>query len=309
MARVTKEPKKNKLAIFNNAPELALIEESKATLIRNTFLPMANQLQEFEDQCNEIFARSEDGITDSLTKDAKKLRIAVGKIRIEADKKRLKENEGSQREIKARNAVCHILKWAVTEKEDKLKEIEEYHARQEQARLAALQEERVALLSEYVEDAEDRDLSGMEEDVWLAYLAAKKKDYEDVIKAEEEAERLRVEEEKKNRKEREQLEKENKRLQKLAKEQEKKEEEEREKRELAEKKLKEKEEEEQRKSEAEEAKIEAELSKRDEDKVEDLIDDLEALKTKYSFKSATNKKMYKNVGKLLEKIILYIDEE
>ena len=45
------------------------------------------------------------------------------------------------------------------------------------------------MLGEYVEDAEERDLSSMDDDVWDAYLSTKKKDYEDKIAAENKAEK------------------------------------------------------------------------------------------------------------------------
>lgn len=55
-----------------------------------------------------------------------------------------------------------------------------------------------------------------------------------------------------------------------------------------------------------EAKLEAELKKGDADKIKDLIADLEALKTKYSFKSSHNKKKYKGTGELIDKVVNYI---
>ena len=58
--------------------------------------------------------------------------------------------------------------------------------------------------------------------------------------------------------------------------------------------------------EEEEARLQAELNKGDADKVNDLIADLEVLKTKYAFKSAKNKKMYAEVGVLLDKIVGHI---
>ncbi len=48
--------------------------------------------------------------------------------------------------------------------------------------------------------------------------------------------------------------------------------------------------------------IEAELKKDDYVKVKDLLNDLESLKTKYSFKLPDNQKMYSGVGVLLDKI-------
>ena len=55
-----------------------------------------------------------------------------------------------------------------------------------------------------------------------------------------------------------------------------------------------------------EAAKEAELHKGDAAKILDLIADLEALKTKYTFKGAKNKSMYVNVGELITKTITYI---
>lgn len=71
-------------------------------------------------------------------------------------------------------------------------------------------------------------------------------------------------------------------------------------------KLKSKEDAERKAKELEEAKKQAELNKGDAAKVKDLIADLESLKAKYSFKSAKNKKMYMNVGGLLDKVVDYV---
>jgi len=51
---------------------------------------------------------------------------------------------------------------------------------------------------------------------------------------------------------------------------------------------------------------EAELKKGDSQKVIDLINDLELLKCKYQFKSLRNQKMYNDVGLLLDKVINHI---
>jgi len=50
------------------------------------------------------------------------------------------------------------------------------------------------------------------------------------------------------------------------------------------------------------AKIQADLNKGDTAKVRDLIIDLETLKTKYEFKSIKNKRLYEQVGQLLDKV-------
>tara|TARA_R110000787_G_scaffold233593_1_gene340515 strand:+ start:503 stop:1513 length:1011 start_codon:yes stop_codon:yes gene_type:complete len=54
--------------------------------------------------------------------------------------------------------------------------------------------------------------------------------------------------------------------------------------------------------------IEAELSKGDAAKLKDLIADLDALKTKYSFKSKKNKAKMVGVAELMSKVIVYINK-
>ena len=279
---------------------------------------------------------------------AKRLRLDIAKVRIETDKLRKAQKEEFLRAGKAIDGVSNILKWAVVEKENKLKEIEEFFERQEQARIDALQVERVAKISKYIDDAEDRNLGSMNEDVWRAFYSQKKQAYKDQIEAEREAKKKQKEREKREREERERMRKENERLKKEAEERErkaleeqkererlqrieqekrekeeaerrKKEEEERKKmedklrkereeRERAERELKERQERERQEAEEKEAAFQAELSKQDADKVNDLVNDLQVLKSKYTFESAKNQEMYKSVGQLLDKVVTFIEE-
>ena len=341
------------------APELNAIEKSKADQIRATFEPMVKMLDEFETQYSDVLAESENEITKEVTLKAKRLRIDIGKVRIETEKLRKEQKEEYLRAGKAIDGVSNILKWAVTDKENKLKEIEDYFEIQEQKRLNALQSERASKLLPYCEDAHERNLSSMEEDVWQAYYSAKKKDYEDRIKAEKKAEKERIEKEKAEAEERERIRKENEKLRKEAEEREriakieaekrakeereriakeeaerkareeqerkqkeaheaalraereareKVEREEREKREKLEAAILSKEEAERKAREEAIAREEAELAKGDNERVQDLINDLEVLKTKYSFKSAKNKKKYEGVCTLIDKVINYIKQ-
>lgn len=171
------------------APELQAVEKSKAEQIRQTFQPMAEMLDTFEQQYSEITAEQQ--ITSEVTAKAKRLRLDIAKVRIAAEKARKAQKEEYLRAGKAIDGVANILKWAVSEKEEKLKEIELHFERLEEQRLAALQAERVEQLSPYVEDAEERDLSSMEQDVWEAYLAAKKAAHKERIEAERKAEEER----------------------------------------------------------------------------------------------------------------------
>ena len=177
------------------APELTMIEESKAEAIRATFEPMVEMLKTFEDAFNEIVRDADEKIDEEITSRAKRLRIDIGKVRIETEKIRKEQKEEYLRAGKAIDGVSNILKWAVSDKEDQLKEIENYFEIQEQKRLEKLQTDRVMDLSKYVEDAEERDLASMDEDVWNAYFNQKKKDYEDRIEAERKAEEERKERE------------------------------------------------------------------------------------------------------------------
>lgn len=379
-----------------NAPELKGIEQSKAEQIKATFVPMAEMLQGFEDAYSNVISESEKEITKEVTSRAKRLRLDIAKVRVQTEKIRKQQKEEYLMAGRAIDGVSNVLKWAISDKENKLKEIENYFEIQEQKRLEALQIERAEILSAYVVDAEERDLSSMDNDVWEAYLATKKKDYEDRVEAERKAKEERLEAERKaklhserkesalpyyqfwseyekslnfgevsdvdfnnfmNRiknskiefdKKQEEQRKENERLKKEAQERERlakieadkraKAEAERKAKELEAKKAQEAKEKKEReaheaklraerkekeklaaelraKQEAEakakqeaEAKIQAELNKGDAAKVKDLIADLEALKTKYTFKSAKNKKMYKDVGGLIDKVTGFVQK-
>jgi len=230
--------------------------------------------------------------------------------------------------------------------ESKLMDAEKHFENLELQRVKDLQLKRVNDISKYLEDAELRNFSEMEEDVWKAYFETKKKEYNDRIEAEKQAELKRVEEEKAEDERRKAIEVENKRLkaeaeakelrlekerknreklakietEKRAKEQkirqakidkERKEYEAKLKNELEAKakieaELKAKNDAEIKVKEDEEKRIQLELNKGDSAKVIDLIEDLELLKDKYSFKSTKNKKMYNDVQLLIDKVINYI---
>lgn len=338
---------KTELVKFDT-PELQVIEKSKAEQIKATFEPMVEMLAEFEERYNKLMAIPLEEITIDLTKEYKRLRLDVGRVRIDTGKAKDKAKEYLKLEDKAIMGIHNILVWAVKEKEDNLKERENYFEIQEQKRLEALQLERAEKLSPYVEDAHERDLAKFADDEFEALLAMKKKEQEDRIVAEKKAEEERIAKEKAEAEEHERIRKENEKLRKEAEEHERqakieadkrakeervrqvkaeaerkeRDEKERKEREAFEAKLKaeraEKErmqrelevkaEAERKAKEDEKARIEAELSKGDAAKVKDLIADLSCLKTKYTFKSAKNQKMYADVSSLLDKVINHIEK-
>lgn len=349
---------KNEIVKFDT-PELQVIEKSKAEQIKATFEPMAEMLEEFEERYNKLMAIPLEEITIDLTKEYKRLRLDVGRVRIDTGKAKDKAKEYLKLEDKAIMGIHNILVWAVKEKEDNLKERENYFEIQEQKRLEKLQADRAEKLSVYVEDAHERDLSKFADDEFEALFAMKKKEQEDRIAAEKKAEEERIAKEKAEAEEIKRIAAENEKLKKEAEERERlakieaekreKAEQERKAKEEAERKIREakerkeraeyeaklkaereakekiereekaknekleaelkaKEEAEQKAKEEEAARLQAELNKGDAAKVKDLIADLEALKTKYSFKSAKNTKMYADVSLLIDKVVNHIEK-
>ncbi len=129
-------------------------------------------------------------------------------------------------------------------------------------------------------------------------------------RAKEEAKKqAKLNEERKETEEKQRKEKElyKAKLEEQRKENERIEREEKQKREKLEAELKAKEDAERKVKEDEEERFQAELNKGDEAKIKDLIADLMLLKKKYSFKSDKNKKMYKDTGLLIDKIITHIE--
>lgn len=214
----------------------------------------------------------------------------------EAEEKRLKEEEAEREKVRLEN---ERLKKEAEERERRVEE--------EKALLKKTRDARMEEIKPYL--AFVSDLGGvidLDEDLYQQYLSVTKKAAEsqweeDRKKAEfEEAERNRLidEQKKKNIEEA-----------KKRKEAEEKAEKERKDREAAEKAL---EAEKQRQAEAAaeaERLAEAELSKGDKDKMQSLIDDLTALKTKYQFKSKKHKALYDSICELITKTVTYAESK
>jgi hypothetical protein len=260
----------NKLVVIE-APELKKVEQSKAEQIRKTFEPMYIMLDDFEQSYADVVSDSKNGIDESLIKRAKRLRLDIAKVRSSAENVRKKEKSQYLLAGKAIDGVNNILKWAVTEKEEKLKEIEKHFEIEEKKRIEQLQTERVELLTPYVEDAFMHTLHNMELDVWEIYLDTKKKQYSDRVEAEKKAEEERIASEKAEAEENERIRVENKRLEEEARErraeeiraEEMRAKEDAERKAKEEKERKEREEEERRVREAHEAQLKREREERE----------------------------------------------
>lgn len=311
-----------------------LVQPDVQQMLLDRFTPFLEQAKDWKERAESLV------VTDiSQTREmkmAREARLALRELRISADKLRKELKEDSLRYGKAVQGVYNVIEAAITpiethlEKQEKFKELFELKQREE---LRVLREELVKDVREYV--ISNINLGEITEDDFQMLLTGaqlQKKAAEDA-KAKEEAER--IEREKAEAEERERLRIENERLKKEADEKEKERQAEldrleyemrkaniaaaKAKKEAEQKaaeakaeadriaaKLKEKEEAEAKAEADRQAAIEAELSKGDKAKLNDLITDLESLKTKFEFKSKKYKILYLAVVELLEKIIVYI---
>lgn len=169
---------------------LAGLETSKAAQIKAVFDPMVSMLEQFEGAYTDVMA--EEPSKESCSK-AKRLRLDIAKIRVSADKERKALKEEYLRGGNAVQGVYNILKFAVVEKEDKLKERETHFERMEEERRKKLQQEREEILSRYDVDGSVMKLGEMDSMVWDNFLNGTKTNWEAQKEAERKAEEDRKE--------------------------------------------------------------------------------------------------------------------
>jgi hypothetical protein len=315
-----------------NAAEYGL-EESKAKEIAQMFKPMLDRMEALEVQFNEVMGRDIEPETIQMARD---LRLAYVKVRTGTAEIHKKAKAHTLQVGRFIDGWKNTQLLASQGNEEKLREIEDHFVNIEKARIAKLQEERSIELQKYTEYV-PADVGAMDEEVWKNYLSGVKLNYDARVEAERKAEKERIAKEKAEAEERERIRVENEKLKKEAEAREKaekarikkeeaeqkareeREAEERAKHEAALKKereakakaeaeLKAKHEAEQKAREEEEARIQKELAKGDAAKVRDLVADLTILKTKYTFKSKKNKKVYSDVAILIDKVINHINQ-
>jgi colicin import membrane protein len=174
--------------------EFGLTDQTAANIAAQ-FQPMLDKMVELEEEFNQVVRLPiEDPETSKKAKEVrlKYVKIRTGTAEIHKQQKQFYLNGG--RFVDGwKNAQI----FASQGKEAKLEEIEKYQEILESERIAKLQNEREDALRPYVDDIAHLDLGKMHEDVWNSYFATKKQQHADKIAAEAEAERLRIEAEKK----------------------------------------------------------------------------------------------------------------
>lgn len=179
--------KENKLELVVSSD----VSKDKSDHIKSVFDPMYQMLKSFEGAYDDLMERFKTDKSEDIAEEAKTLRNKIVKIRTGSDKARKAEKEAHLVAGRAIDGVHNILKFAVMEKEAKLKEVEDYHHNLEMARLNELQAKREKELSEYMEDPSGKNYSMMEDDVYAAFLSAKMQSHAkalaDAKKAEQQA--------------------------------------------------------------------------------------------------------------------------
>lgn len=325
------------------------IEESKATQIANQFKPMLDKMIELEKEANEVFKMNpEDEKTSAMAKEVrlKYVKVRTGTAKIHSEQKSFYLSAGryvdgwKNAQVFASSGIEERLGGIEKHFENIL--LEKEKAKQdERAKLLAPYLLQGATAPDY--------LGKMEDHLWDNYLAGSIAVHNQKIEADKKAETDRLARIEADRLERERIEKENAKLRsekeaadkkaKIEKDKRDKEEADRKSKEVAEAKARadqkakedaeheaqlKKERDQRAKVEAElklkqeaEAKAEAdieaakelELKKGDQDKIKDLMADIEALKSKYVFKSKQNRLLYSQVNGLLDKVSNYIKEK
>lgn len=294
------------------------LKENVAEQIAMQFKPMLDKMTELEVEFNEIVDLPID--SQEASNRAKELKKKYVKIRTATADIHKKQKEfylsGGRYVDGWKNAQI----FASQGKEKTLLEIQDFAKNKEKKRLQELNDKRLELVAPYVDSTDGMELSNLEPDVFEAFLSIKKKNHQAVEQAKKEAEDKRIAERNAEIEERRRLNAENEKLKKEAqlkeKEQSRLRDEERkrlDKIESEKKKLQDKIEAQEREkinAEIEKQKqIEKELQKGDAQKLRDLVSDIKALKTKYTFKSLKNKDLYLGVSILLDKTTKYIIEK
>ena len=171
-----------------NPTDYGLTSETAANIAAQ-FKPMLDKMTELEEEFNKVVKMplgepSTEIAAKALKQSYVKVRTGTASIHKEQKDFYLK---GGRFVDGWKNAQL----FASQGKEQALDDIINYRAKLEQERIERLQAERIELVRPYVEDLTGLDLGRMQDDVFEAYLSAKKKAHEDRIAAELAAEKER----------------------------------------------------------------------------------------------------------------------
>lgn len=156
-------------------PALAKLPPSKAQMILDVFVPMAELVAEFEGHYNELMFAAEDGVTLEISKRARRLRLEIAKVRVATDKARKETKAEYLLASQAIDGTAKILTWAISQKEEMLEEVEKFAERQAEEERQRLQAQRADEVHEYLIPGSGHGVyHEMTEDQWSAYVVGMK---------------------------------------------------------------------------------------------------------------------------------------
>lgn len=166
------------------------IPSERAKHLKETFVPIMELLEGFEERYNDII-----GVTDIYTpqhaEKARKLRLEYRKVRVSADHAHKELKKDINLQAKAIDGMRNIIKYASSDKEEQLSQIENYVENQRKLEIAAKQEDREEALREYGYDQFPPNLGEMKDDEWEIYFIGARESYRRKKEAEEKAALIR----------------------------------------------------------------------------------------------------------------------
>lgn len=170
------------------------LEEQKGKTIESAFTPKLIERDAFSEQYSAIIASE---LNDDTFKAARELRLKLVKVRTGIADIHKTEKAFYLASGKFVDALKNKLTLPIEQMEEKLKEIEEYEAKQEAERKAKLKAERILAFEPYGTDTSFLPLAEMTEEQFQGQLAKEKLAYETKLEQERKAEQERLEAEKK----------------------------------------------------------------------------------------------------------------
>jgi hypothetical protein len=208
----------NKLKIIPK--ELVIIAENngldknKIDGLMNSFVDSFTEAKNISNEARKIVVTDESQ-TDLMFQ-ARTARLSLKDIRVRVDKTRISLKEQSLREGRAIDGMANIIKALIVPVEEHLEKQEKYAEVKELERLEKRNNERILRLSPYVEDITVYNVKDMTDLAFNSLFDTCKKAHEATKKAQEEAEKKRIAEEKAEKERQIKIQKENDKLKKDA---------------------------------------------------------------------------------------------
>jgi hypothetical protein len=199
-------------------PEVEQLSIETRNELQGSFEPLFKQAQDWKKKADSI------RVVDINDKDgmaaAREARLELKRIRVEADKIRVKLKEESLLKGKAIDGMFNIIKFLVVPIETQLEEQEKYAELEEEKRINAIVEDRVTKIAPYIEDLSIFNFRMMSDEQFEPLLENARKAHEYKLAAEKKAEEERLAKEKAEQEERERIQKENEKLKQEAEDRE-----------------------------------------------------------------------------------------